>query len=224
MKLLDIFKKNVKTVEENEKELQVIREELAKVQENISEKQTQQGQLNSAISVVSAYLAIDPKDAEANKKKEQAEKKIAQLSKEIETLSQKQTDLQAQESEAQKAVGQSKGEVFKQEHIRFQTAKKTVNDIKEELEALKLPASPRDDDMDWAKAYGYPIENYSSKRTMYGDWINQKKIANNEQVIPVLREQRAEVNETAQQKADEISEKVMEYAKKLLRDEGIELD
>ncbi|MGG3623120.1 hypothetical protein ABES25_06095 [Bacillus gobiensis] len=227
MKLLDIFKKNVKTVEENEKELQAIREELARVQEDISEKQTQQGQLNSAIKVVSAHLVIDPKDAEANKKKEQAEKKLAQLSKEIEILSQKQAELQAQESEAQKTVGQSKGEVFKQERVRKAIAGRVTKTLADELQTLgKKTQYSHGNWEDWAEAYGYPVHKQPVYSPLYGSHTKstRKEIVDRDKVVPKLREHQAEVDSVAEEKAKEISDKVMEYTKKLFKDEGIELD
>ncbi|MED4342833.1 hypothetical protein [Bacillus licheniformis] len=226
MKLLDIFKKNVKSVEETEKNLQATREELAKVQQEIAEKNTQKGQLAQAIPVVSASLVIDPKDAEAKKKKEQAEKKIQEITKEVEALSQKQTELQAQVSEAQKAVGQSKGEVFKQEHVRSQTASKVVEKLKSELGGVKLPASPKNGWINWAEAYGYPVKEERIYSPLYGTYMNstRKEVVNSDKVVPVLREHKAEVTSVSEKKADEIAFKVMEYAKKLLKEEGIELD
>lgn len=225
MKLLDIFKKNVKTVEETEKSLQAKREELAKVQQEIAEKNTQKGQLASAIQVLSANLVIDPKDAEAKRKKEQAEKKIAEINKEVEALNQKQNELQAKVEEARKAVGQSKGEVFKQEHIRFQTAFKVVEKLKRELERLKLPSSPKNYWIDWAEAYGFPVSEERIYIPMYGTYSNstQKEIVNSDSIIPILSEQKNEVVRVSDEKAKEIASKVMEYTMKLMKEEGIEL-
>lgn len=226
MKLLEIFKKNVKTVEETEKSLQAKREELAKVQQEISEKNTQKGQLASAIQVISANLVIDPKDAEANKKKAQAEKKIAEISKEVEALSQKQNELTFQIEEARKAVGQSKGEVFKQEHVRSQTASKVVEKLKKELGEARLPSSPKNDWIDWAEAYGYPVSEERVYSPVYGTYMNttHKKIVDSDNVVPILREHINEVRRVSDEKAKEITSKVMEYAKKLMKEEGIELD
>lgn len=226
MKLTDIFKKKVANVEEAEKGLQAKREELTKVQSELQEKQTQKGQVAQAIQVVSAHLVIDPRDADSKKKKEKAESTLQSLTKDINDLSQKQAELQAQIAEAQKVVGQSKGEVFKQEHIKAGIAFKTLNKVKKELEAVKLPAKPSDKWEKWAREYGYPVRKERQFIPMYGTYSNstQEVIVNREEVIPVLKEHKAEVERVSEEKAQEISVKVMEYAKKLLKEEGIELN
>ncbi|MFT4417048.1 hypothetical protein ACLM5H_24610 [Fredinandcohnia humi] len=225
MNLLNVFKTKTKTVETNGAKLQKAQEELGQLQTEVSQKTTQKGQIQQALTVVSANLVIDPKDAEATKKKAQAEKKLAELTTEIGELNGKITQATEKVSEAQKAVAKSKGEVFKQERVKEATAVKVAHKLAQEFNGFKEGTAFNSQDWtDWASAYGYPVNNERVISPLIGATNSyHKKIVNNNEVIPVLRAEKEEVEKLSQEKADELTQKVFAYAEELLKAEGIEL-
>ena len=218
MKLTDVFAKSKKTVETTGKALEKAQEELNNIKAEIAEKQKQKQQIQQAMNVISAHLVIDPTDKNATTQKNKAESKIAEIDKEIIKLNEKAQKAQEALTKAQKEHNTSKGELFKQEYTKRMTAYHFKNELEKMNEALekKLPNYPHSDWVDWSRAYGLPVQSYS---TPFGK-VNFRELPEN---VPFLREQRQEAEAVSKEKAKEIISKVEQLIEELLEAEGIEL-
>ncbi|KZR56960.1 hypothetical protein [Pseudobacillus badius] len=218
MKLTDIFTKSQKTVETTGKVLEKAQEELNKVQAEVAEKQMQKQQIQQAMNVISAHLVIDPTDKNATAQKNKAESKVAEIDKEIVKLNEKAQKAQVALTKAQKEYSTSKGEVFKQEHTKAMVAYRFNNELDKMLKAIesKLPNYPHSDWVEWSRAYGLPVQSYS---TPSGS-VAFRELAEN---VPFLREQRQDAEAVSGEKAKELISKVEKFIEELLETEGIEL-
>lgn len=218
MKLTDVFAKSQKTVETTGKALEKAQEELNKVKAEIAEKQKQKQQIQQAMNVISAHLVIDPTDKNATAQKNKAESKIAEIDKEIIKLNEKAQKAQVALTKAQKEHNTSKGELFKQEYIKAMTAYHFNNELGKMIKAIesKLPNYPHSDWVDWSRAYGLPVQSYT---TPFGK-VTFRELPEN---VPFLREQRQDAEAFSKEKAKEIISKVEKLIEELLEAEGIEL-
>ncbi|WP_350019341.1 hypothetical protein [Priestia flexa] len=219
MKLKQLFTKVNKTITAGEETLQVQRQELSHLQSQLQDKQTKLSQVSNALNVISASLVIDENDKQALAQKGKAENTIESLKVDIATLEGEIDELNSKISDSEKAVKEAKGESFKQEVVK----KRALIQLRKQLayDINSLYAVENSDWFSWAESYGYEVKNEQVVNFTGATNSYSKKIVNENEVISHLQQMNDEATELAEEKAQELADKIKDFTAQLLKDEGL---